>query len=162
MAHRRIQRRYGAALIGAAVATVAALPLLGPSAGAFASSATRSVTGNSLHISGPTSNQQGMNFNETISGVANSPANYVVAWEQFYKHAGCAATFAQESTRAFFVNKYGLTTWLAKPVSPGGNYTAVAHFGAQNLGVHGMCAYLINLSTGATYAHDGIWWTNHS
>jgi hypothetical protein len=38
----------------------------------------------------------------------------------------------------------------------------VAAFGAQNLGTHGMCAYLINLSSGATYAHGQIWWNNHN
>ena len=115
----------------------------------------------SLSVSGPTSNLMGANFNETISGVSSSPANYVVAWEQFYKNTGCATTFAQESTRAFFSGTWGLTAWLAKPVSAG-RYSALARFGARNLGVHGMCAYLINLSTGTTYAHGSIWWNNHN
>ena len=115
----------------------------------------------SLGVSGPVSNLMGANFNETISGVTSSPANYVVAWEQFYKHTGCAATYVQESTRAFFSSTWGLTAWLAKPVSAG-RYSVVARFGARNLGTHGMCAYLINLSTGTTYAHGGIWWNNHN
>jgi hypothetical protein len=123
---------------------------------------TASAAAGTMHISGPTSNKLHQNFNETISGVASSSANYVVAWEQYYKHSGCATTFAAESTRAFFPGSWGLTVWLAKPVTPGKSYSTVAKFGAQNLGVHGMCAYLINLSTGATYAHAGVWWTNHS
>ena len=123
---------------------------------------TASASGSTLHVSGPISNLMHTNFNETISGFAVSPANYVVAWEQFYKHAGCASTFATESTRAFFSGTWGLTTWLARPVSPGHRYSVVAAFGAQNLGTHGMCAYLINLSTGTTYAHGQIWWTNHN
>jgi len=122
---------------------------------------TASASTYTLHVSGPISNLMGVNFNETISGVTASPANYVVAWEQFYKHTGCASTFAQESTRAFFSTTWGLTAWLAKPVSPG-HYSAVARFGARNLGTHGMCAYLINISTGTTYAHSSIWWNNHN
>ena len=121
-----------------------------------------SASGSTLHVSGPTSNVMHTNFNETISGFAVSPANYVVAWEQFYKHAGCASTFAAESGRAFFPGTWGLTTWLARPVSPGHHYSVVAAFGAQNLGTHGMCAYLINLSSGTTYAHGQIWWYNHN
>lgn len=122
-----------------------------------------SASGSTLHVSGPTSNLMHTNFNESISGFAVSPANYVVAWEQFYKHTtGCASTFAAESTRAFFPRTWGLTTWLARPVSPGHHYSVVAAFGAQNLGTHGMCAYLINLSSGATYAHGQIWWNNHN
>jgi hypothetical protein len=122
---------------------------------------TASATTYSMRVTGPISNLMNANFNEAISGVSSSPANYVVAWEQFYKRTGCATTFAQESTRAFFSSTWGLTAWLAQPVRAGG-YTAVARFGARNLGTHGMCAYLINLSTGATYAHSSIWWTNHN
>jgi len=149
-----ITRRRTSLVMGTAVSAAAiALPALLPGAA--------SASGYSLHVSGPVSNLMGVNFNETISGVTASPANYVVAWEQFYKHTGCAATFAQESTRAFFSGTWGLTAWLAKPVSAG-HYSAVARFGARNLGTHGMCAYLINLSTGTTYAHGSIWWTNHN
>ena len=120
------------------------------------------ASGSTLHVSGPTSNLMHTNFNETIAGVAVSPANYVVAWEQFYKHGGCAPTFAAESSRAFFPRTWGLTTWLARPVTAGHYYSVVAAFGAQNLGTHGMCAYLINLSSGVTYAHGQIWWLNHN
>ena len=121
-----------------------------------------SATSSTMRVTGPTSNLMHQNFNETISGFAASPANYVVAWEQYYKRTGCAATFAQESTRSFFPGTYGLTPWLAHPVSAGSSYSVLARFGAVNLGTHGMCAYLINLSTGATYAHGAIWWTNHN
>lgn len=124
--------------------------------------AAASASGSTMHVSGSTSNFMHTNFKEKISGVAAGPANEVVAWEQFDKHSGCASTFAAESTRSFFRNTWGLTPWLAKAVSAGQHYTVVAAFGAQNLGTHGMCAYLINKSSGATYAHDEIWWTNHN
>lgn len=120
-----------------------------------------SATSYSLHVSGPTSNLMGANFTETITGVASGPANYVAAWEQFYKHTGCASTFAQESVRAFATTQWGLTAWLGRSVGAG-HYSLPAHFGARNPGTHGMCAYLINASTGTTYAHGSIWWNNHN
>lgn len=140
--------------IGAVALTAATVPTVVTSGA--------SASGSTLHVSGPTSNLMHTNFNETISGVAVSPANYVVAWEQFYKHTGCASTFSAEATRAFFPGLWGISPWLARPVAAGKRYSAVAAFGAQNLGTHGMCAYLINLSSGATYAHGQIWWNNHN
>jgi len=115
---------------------------------------------NSLHVSGPTSNNIGQSFNEQISGHAKGGANFVVAWEQYYPRAGCAATYAAESTRAFLPSTYGLTLWIDQTVH--GKYSIAAHFGAGNLGKHGICAYLINLSSGTTYAHGSIFWTNHN
>jgi hypothetical protein len=102
----------------------------------------------------------GVNFNYTISGTANSPADFVVAWEQLYPQTGCARTYAAESTRAFLPATYGLTLWLDRTVSH--SYSLVARFGAHNNGKHGVCAYLINLATGDTYAYGGAFWTNHS
>jgi len=115
---------------------------------------------NSLHVSGPKSNKIGQNFNEQISGYAKGGANFVVAWEQYYPRSGCAATYAAESTRAFLPGTYGLTLWIDQPVH--GKYSITAHFGAANLGKHGLCAYLISLSSGSTYAHGSIFWTNHT
>lgn len=141
---------------------VGATALVAVATSAPLATTTASATSSTMRVTGPTSNLMHQNFNETISGFAVSPANYVVAWEQYYKRTGCAATFAQESTRSFFSATYGLTTWLAHPVTAGRSYSVVARFGAANLGTHGMCAYLINLSTGTTYAHGAIWWTNHT
>jgi hypothetical protein len=115
---------------------------------------------NSLHVSGPTSNKLGAPFNEEISGYAKGAANFVAAWEHYYPHSGCAATYAAESTRAFLPNTYGLTLWVDQSVH--GKYSITAQFGAANLGKHGMCAYLISLPSGNTYAHGGIFWTNHT
>ena len=43
------------------------------------------------------------------------------------------------------------------------HYSIVEQFGAAHLGEHGICAYLINLTTGDTYAYAAIaFWTNHS
>lgn len=127
---------------------------------ALSSTAAAAASGDSMNVSGPTSNLMGANFTEVISGDASGPANYVAAWEQFYKHAGCAATFAQESVRSFASGTWGLTAWLGRPVA--GHYSLPAQFGARNTGTHGMCAYLINASTGTTYAHGSIWWNNHN
>lgn len=133
-----------------------------PQQSAPPSSAPAATAGNSLHIAGPTSNVMGASFAETVSGFAASPADRVVAWEQFDKSTGCADTYADEKSRESAPNTYGLTSWLDQAVTPGQSYSAVARFSAQRSGTHGMCAYLINQSTGTTYAHDGIWWDNHS
>jgi len=117
------------------------------------------ATSASLRLSGPTSNKLGQNFNYKITGVATATANFVVAWEQYYPRSGCAATYAAESTRAFLPGTYGLTLWLDQRVT--GHYSLLARFGAANPGKHGICAYLINLSSGNTYAHAGQFWTNH-
>jgi hypothetical protein len=41
-----------------------------------------------------------------------------------------------------------------------GNFSLVAQFYASHLGTHGICSYLIHKSTGKTYAHASLWWTN--
>lgn len=60
----------------------------------------------------------------------------------------------------FLPNTYGLTLFENRNVSH--HYSVVEQFGAVHLGKHGICAYLINLSTGDTYAYAGAFWTNHS
>ena len=119
-----------------------------------------SAAGDSMTVSGPATNTMGSDFNYVISGTASGPANRVVAWEQYNKASGCAPTFAGESVRALFQpsSLYGLTVWTNQAVS--GTYSVTARFGAAHLGVHGVCAYLINFSTGQTYAHGGAFWTN--
>jgi hypothetical protein len=120
------------------------------------------AAGNSLQLSGPASNVMGQNFNYVISGDATGPANHIVAWEQVNKQSGCATTYAAESTRAILqpAGLYGVYLWDNQAVA--GTYSVTARFGAAHLGVHGICAYLINLSTGVTYAHGGAFWTNHN
>ena len=145
---RTARSRRGRLAAGAAVVAIALAPAI-----ALAAS-------NSLKVTGPTSNTLGTNFNEQISGYAKGGANFVVAWEQYSPRSGCAATYAAESTRAFFPGTWGLTVWTHQSVS--GKYSITARFGAVNPGRHGLCAYLINVSTGATYAHASIFWTNHS
>jgi hypothetical protein len=145
-------RRWAAAIRTVpAVAVIAATVLMASpaSAGAY-----------SMRLSGPATNKMGTDFNFVISGSGGGPANRVVAWEQFYKSNGCAPTFAGESVRALFEpsSAYGLTKWTNQGVS--GAYSVTAAFGAHNLGVHGICAYLINYTTGTTYAEAGAFWTN--
>lgn len=121
-----------------------------------------SAGGYSMKVSGPPTNKMGTDFSYVISGTAGGPANHVVAWEQYTKGSGCAPTFAAESVRANFVpsSVYGLTAWTNQSVSS--SYSVTAAFGAAHLGVHGICAYLINYTTGATYAEAGAFWTNVS
>jgi hypothetical protein len=121
-----------------------------------------SAAGFNLHLSGPTSNKIGTDFEYVISGSADTTANHLVAWEQFNKVSGCASTFAGESSRELLVPSatYELTLWTNEAVSS--SFSITAHFGAAHLGVHGICAYLINLSTGETYAAVGAFWTNHN
>ncbi len=149
LARNGTTRALGAVVIGAAL-----------TGGALAVTAPAGAAGDSMTLRGPATNPMGTNFNYVISGVASGPANRVVAWEQFNRAGGCAPTFAGESVRALFTpaSVYGLTVWTNQPVS--GAYSVTAAFGSRNLGVHGVCAYLINATTGTTYAHDGAFWTN--
>ena len=141
-------------LVPVAVAMLVAVP----AAISQASTTGSHSGGSSLELNGPKTNKLGTDFKYVISGRADSPANYLVAWEQYYPQRGCAATYAAESTRTFLPSTYGLTLWLNRPVS--GNYSVIAAFGAAHPGEHGMCAYLISLTTGDTYAYGGAFWDN--
>jgi hypothetical protein len=145
--------------LGFLIAAVATLLIAVPGAASEASVQSSHSGDSSLRLIGPTSNKLGAAFEYTISGAAVSPANYVVAWEQFYPQSGCANTYAAESTRVFLPNTYGLTLFENKSVSH--NYSIVEQFGADHVGKHGICAYLIDLATGDTYAYAGAFWTNH-
>ncbi len=126
---------------------------------AGAAPASQSVA-DSLHLKGPTVNKIGTDFDYTISGSASAPGDFLVAWEQYYPVTGCAATYAAESARTFESSTYELTLWLDGSVS--GTFSKAAEFGADHPGKHGMCVYLISLTTGNTYAHAGAFWTNTS
>lgn len=120
------------------------------------------AAGSTMRVKGPVSNKIGTVFTEKVSGRAAGAANFVVAWEQFYKEGGCARTYAAESTRTFLPGTYDLTLQVDQPVSRHAAYSIGMSFGAAHAGVHGVCAYLINLSTGKTYAHAARWWKNHN
>jgi hypothetical protein len=121
------------------------------------SSTAAYAAGNSLKLSGAAKNTLGQDFNWTITGFAGGQANRVVAYEQFYKHSGCAATYLAEKGR-MSSSSYAVTLWLNRAAH--GHYSLVAEFGAAHAGVHGICAYLINHRTGDTFAHAGGWWDN--
>jgi hypothetical protein len=150
----------GTLLLRRVLVVAAALAMLTAVLAAMSQASTASTRsgGSSLVLRGPKTNKYGSDFDYTISGTASGAADYLVAWEQYYPQSGCASTYAAESTRTFLPDTYGLTLWLNRSVS--GSYSALAEFGASHLGKHGMCAYLINLSTGDTYAHGGAFWTN--
>jgi len=116
--------------------------------------------GSSLRLTGPGSNKLGTTFSYTISGSATGAADYIVAWEQLYRRSGCAGTYAAESTRAFLPARYGIGLETATSVAKGRTFSVLARFNAVNRGTHGLCAYLISLETGNTYAHAAAWWTN--
>jgi hypothetical protein len=124
-----------------------------------ATSTAAYAASNPLKLSGAAKNTLGQNFNWTISGFAGGDANRVVAYEQFYKHSGCASTYLAEKAR-LSESSYAVTLWSNQAVGPHAHYSLVAQFGADHAGVHGICAYLINHSTGRTYPHAGAWWHN--
>ena len=150
----------GTALTMLRKSTARLIPALAVVTASVALASPVSAAGDSMTVSGPATNTMGSDFNYVISGAASGPANRVVAWEQYNKANGCAPTFAGESVRALFQpsSVYGLTVWTNQAVA--GTYSVTARFGAAHLGVHGVCAYLINFSTGQTYAHGGAFWTN--
>lgn len=124
------------------------------------SSAAAATSKNTIKITGPTANLFHTFFNETVSGNAVSPANYVVSGEQLNPAGGCASTFVKErQTRHFGM-------WGTAPNRPGGtapvhgHFKTVARFWARNHMEHGICSYLINRSTLKTYAHASRWWNN--
>ena len=141
----------------ASLAVLVALTAV-PAGISLAATARSHSGGSTLKLSGPRSNKLDASFTYTISGNAEGAANYLVAWEQFYPRSGCATTYAAESTRAFLPYTYDLTLFLNRSVS--GNYSASEGFAAIHAGKHGMCAYLINLTSGDTYAYAGAFWTN--
>ncbi len=141
-------------LISAAVVMLTAVPAVTSQASTAGSRSAEST----LRLSGPKTNKIGTDFDYTVSGHASGAANSVVAWEQFNEQSGCASTYAAESTRVFLQSTYELTLWLNRSVSS--NYSLLARFGADHSGRHGMCAYLINLSSGDTYAYGGAFWTS--
>ena len=152
--HRRWRRRSLASTVavsGAALALALAISI---------SSATAATGKNTLKITGPTANVYHTYFNETVSGNAISPANYVVSGEQLNPAGGCASTFVKER------QKGGFGLWGTVRNRPGGtgpvhgHFTTVARFWARNHMEHGICSYLINRGTLKTYAHASRWWNN--
>lgn len=142
---------------GVLISAAVAMLLAAPAAISQASTKTSHSGGSSLKLSGPKTNKAGSSFSYTISGTASGSANYIVAWEQYYPQKGCATTYAAESTRAFLPS-YSLSLITNQAVSHG--YSVRESFAAIHPGKHGMCAYLINLTTADTYAYGGAFWTN--
>ena len=135
--------------------------LIVATAAALAFSAVTYAAANSLKLAGPHSNRLGTTFSYKISGYAAGAADFLVAWEQLNPRAGCASTYAAESARGFLPATYGTGLETAVPVKHGSRVSTVARFNAVNPGEHGLCAYLISVETGDTYAHASAWWTNH-
>jgi len=127
----------------------------------FALAAQADAAAGSIHLAGPRTNTFGTFFNYQVTGRAESAANHVVVWEQFYRRSGCASSYAAERARTG-ARRYSITVFVNEPVAPQSSYALTAHFYASHLGEHGVCAYLINLASGRTYAHAAAWWRNLS
>jgi hypothetical protein len=109
---------------------------------------------NGISVRGPRHNPYHAYFNERVSGYAAGPANYVISGEQLRPAGGCAGTYTIEASRS---------DWYQWPTGTGpvhGAFHLVAQFYSQNHGKHGICSYLINRTTRATYAHASRFWTN--
>ena len=122
------------------------------------SAAAGATAPSSLTLAGPSHNALDAPFRYTISGFAAAPADRVVAWEQFHELGGCASTYAAEKARTS--SAYEISLFVNQAVTPNASYSAVARFAAVHPGIHGICAYLIDGSSGQTYAFAGAWWTN--
>jgi hypothetical protein len=151
------RNRLAALAAGVVVVAAAAVLVLVLTSGSSPRPSPRPTTRPTTSVHGPTTNTLGQKFNFTITGKAAGPANYLYAWEQRIPGSGCASTYAAEKART---TSYQLEQVVASPVS--GPYSLVAGFSAHHLGEHGICAYLINESSGTTYAHAGAFWTNVS
>jgi hypothetical protein len=123
------------------------------------SAAAGATAAASLTLAGPTHNALNAPFRYTISGFAAAPADRVVAWEQYNKLGGCAATYAAEKARTPSA-AYEISVFVNQAVTTNASYSLVASFDAVHPGTHGICAYLIDGASGATYAYGGAWWTN--
>jgi len=128
---------------------------------AFALAAQADAAAGSIRLAGPHTNTFDTFFNYQVTGRAEGAANHVVVWEQFYRRSGCASTYAAERARTG-ARRYSITVFVNEPVAPHAAYALTAHFYASHLGEHGVCAYLINLASGHTYAHAAAWWKNMS
>jgi hypothetical protein len=129
------------------LASVAALAL-GMSTAALAA-------GSSLTLHGPHANVEGTPFQYTASGRTGGPANYIVAWEAPYTPT-CASKYTVESKRS------GTFKFASQAIAKNKHFSTVIHFFAQNLLKHRLCAYVINKSSHATFAHAEASWQNYA
>ncbi len=113
------------------------------------------AAGNSLTLHGPHANVEGTPFQYTASGRTGGPANYIIAWEAPYTPS-CAGKYTVESKRS------GIFKFASQTVAKNKHFSVVIHFFAQNLLRHRLCAYVINKSSHATFAHAEASWQNHA
>jgi len=135
------------------VALLAALLALAACSVADAASST-------ISLKGPTANNANVAFTYTISGNTGQ-ADFLVYYEQFNKLSGCSSTWAGEEARALFDNNsYEITQPVTAPEHTNAKLSTAVSLFSRNPGVHGLCAYLISLANGNTYADASAWWTN--
>jgi hypothetical protein len=107
-----------------------------------------------IGIRGPTKNRYHASFNEVVSGTASGAADYVASFEQTPPGGGCASTFLGERGRR------SATAWPTGTGSVHGHFRLVARFYARNHLSHAICSYLINVSSGHTFARAALFWKN--
>lgn len=110
--------------------------------------------GNTISIHGPTHNAFHVTFNEVVTGSAGGKANYVQSGEQLGWTPHCASTLVAEERRS------GWTPWPTGTGPVHGHFQLTAAFYSRNHLKHGICSYLINVSTKHTYAHAARYWSN--
>ncbi len=129
------------------LASVAALAL-GLASTAFAAAS-------SLTLHGPHANVEGTPFQYTASGRTGGSGNYIVAWEAPYTPT-CAGKYTVEAKRS------GIFKFASQTLAKNKRFSVVIRFFAQNLLKHRLCAYVINKSSHATFAHADASWQNYA
>jgi hypothetical protein len=109
--------------------------------------ASTSSGGNTLSLSGPTTNKLGSKFNYEVSAHLAAPALFLA-----FNPAGttCAATASSYPRASAHVHQS----------LPSGSLALTFNLVAEPAGSFALCVYVVNPSTGATEAHAAAHWTN--
>lgn len=113
------------------------------------------AAGSSIRLKGPHANKYGTPFEYHASGRTSGSANYVYGWEVPYSPA-CASTYKSESKRS------GKSLFVRRSLARNKPFSFVIEFFARNLTRHRFCAYVIDRSTGKTFARAETTWRNYA
>jgi len=122
--------------------------LVTPTLGLLALAPSVLAASTSVRLAGPNENQLGSFFTYKLTGFASGRADYLVAWEQLYPRAGCAATYMAESARTFLPSTYGLMPAAQMALTRGRRFSTSLTFHAVNPGSHALCVFVISVKTG--------------
>ncbi len=123
---------------------------------AFLSVSTPALaSGTSITLHGPHTNLYNTSFQYTAAGVASGASNYVYGWEVPYSKS-CATTYKSEAKRG------SLFLFVSQPIAKRKHFSIIIHFHANNTEQHRFCAYVVNKSSGKTFAHAETTWKNYA